>query len=84
MLSHFSLVRLFVTPRTVACQVPLSRGFSRQEYWSARPCPSLVKEKTATLLITKDIQGICAQPSQPEMWETLVRFLGWEDPLEKG
>ena len=20
----------------------------------------------------------------PEMWETWVRFLGWEDPLEKG
>ena len=20
----------------------------------------------------------------PEMWETLVRSLGWEDPLEKG
>ena len=20
----------------------------------------------------------------PAMWETLVRFLGWEDPLEKG
>ena len=22
--------------------------------------------------------------SLPEMWETWVRFLGWEDPLEKG
>jgi len=22
------------TPRTVACQAPLSMGFSRQEYWS--------------------------------------------------
>ena len=27
-------VQLFVTPRTVACQAPLSIGFSRQEYWS--------------------------------------------------
>ena len=26
--------QLFVTPRTVACQSPLSREFSRQEYWS--------------------------------------------------
>ena len=26
-------VQLFVTPRTVACQSPLSVGFSRQEYW---------------------------------------------------
>ena len=33
MLSHLSHVRLFVTPRTVAHQVPLSMGFSRQGYW---------------------------------------------------
>ena len=24
---------------TVACQAPLSTGFSRQEYWSVLPCP---------------------------------------------
>ena len=29
-----SCVQLFVTPQTVACQAPLSMGFSRQEYWS--------------------------------------------------
>ena len=34
-----SRVRLCVTPRTVACQAPLSMGFSRQEYWSGLPCP---------------------------------------------
>ena len=28
------------TPRTVACQAPLSMGFSRQEYWSGLPFPS--------------------------------------------
>jgi len=38
-LSHFSHVRLCKTPRTVACQAPLSMGFSRQEYWSGLPCP---------------------------------------------
>ena len=38
MLSRFSCVRLFVTPWTVAHQVPLSMGFSRQEYWSGLPC----------------------------------------------
>ena len=38
-LSRFSRVRLFVTPWTVACQAPLSMGFSRQEYWSGLPCP---------------------------------------------
>ena len=29
-----------VTPWTVACQVPLSMGFSRQEYWNGLPFPS--------------------------------------------
>ena len=30
-----------VTPWTVAHQAPLSMGFSRQEYWSGLPLPSL-------------------------------------------
>ena len=38
MLSRFSLSRLFATPGTVAPQAPLSRGFSRREYWSRLPC----------------------------------------------
>ena len=37
-LSH---VWLFATLWTVAHQAPLSMGFSRQEYWSGLPCPSL-------------------------------------------
>ena len=28
-------------PQTVACQAPLSMGFSRQQYWSGLPWPSL-------------------------------------------
>ena len=40
MLSHFSRVRLYVTLWTAAHQVPLSTGFSRQEYWSELPFPS--------------------------------------------
>jgi len=36
MLSH---VQLFATPLTVAYQSPLSRGCSRQEYWSELPFP---------------------------------------------
>ena len=46
MLSCFSHVQssvvsvsVFLTPWTVACQAPLSVGFSRQEYWSALPFP---------------------------------------------
>ena len=41
-LIRFSHVRLFVTLWTVAHQVPLSMGFSRQEYWSGLPFPSPV------------------------------------------
>ena len=35
-----SCVWLFVKPWTVACQAPLSMGFSRQEYWSGLSFPS--------------------------------------------
>ena len=35
----FSHVWLFATLWPVACQAPLSMGFSRQEYWSGLPCP---------------------------------------------
>ena len=38
MLSRLSCFRLFVTLWTVACEVPLSMGFSRQEYWSRLSC----------------------------------------------
>ena len=39
MLSHFSFFLLFATLWSIACQVLLSMGFSRQEYWSGLPCP---------------------------------------------
>ena len=34
-------VLLFSTPRTVACQAPLSMRVPRQEYWSGLPLPTL-------------------------------------------
>ena len=37
--SAASVVSSSVTPWTVACQFPLSMGFSRQEYWSGLSCP---------------------------------------------
>ena len=43
-LSQFSRVRLFVTLWSVAQQAPLSKGLSRQEYWSGLPFPSPVHE----------------------------------------
>ena len=38
-LSCFLHVQLFVMLWIVACQAPLSMGFSRQEYWSGLTCP---------------------------------------------
>ena len=50
LLSHFSRVRLLVTPWTAAHQASPSMGFSRQEYWSGVPLPSPTRE-ARTLLI---------------------------------
>ena len=36
-----SRVRLFATTWSAAYQVPASMGFSRREYWSGMPLPSL-------------------------------------------
>ena len=44
LLSHFSRVRLCVTPQTAAHQAPPSLGFSRQEHWSGSPLPSPMHE----------------------------------------
>ena len=38
-LSRFSHVRLCAILWTAAFHVPLSMGFSKQEYWSGLPCP---------------------------------------------
>ena len=56
MLSHIRCVQLFTTPWTAACQVPLSMGFSRQEYWSGQPCPS-----------PGDLPGPGIEPGSPEL-----------------
>ena len=47
-------VRLFVTPWTAANQAPPSMGFSRQEYWSGVPFPSLMTNLDS-ILKSKDI-----------------------------
>ena len=66
-LSLFSRVWLCATLWTIACQAPLSTGFSRQEYWSGLPCPSSgdipnpgIKPRSLILLhwvIKKERQG---------------------------
>ena len=46
LLSCFSRVRLCANPLMAAHQAPLSLGFSRQEYWSGLPFPSLMQSRT--------------------------------------
>ena len=62
-LSRFSRVRIFETPWTVAHQAPLSVGFSRQEYWSALPCPPhsvlhIVTNKTYLLSTQQQVSSL--------------------------
>ena len=40
MWSHSVMLISLPTPWMIACQAPLSMGFSRQEYWSGLPFPS--------------------------------------------
>ena len=48
-----SRARLLATPWTAAYQAPPSMGFSRQEYWSGVPLPSLIKkDKTMSFVAT--------------------------------
>ena len=62
-----SLIPLFATPWTVACQAPWSMEFSRQEYWSRLPFPpadiTMIPEQidTVTLKLVTNvfILGIC-------------------------
>ena len=57
-------------PKAIACQTPLSMGFSRQEYWSGLPCP---------------LPGNLPDPgTEPAIQETRVQSLGHKDPLEEG
>ena len=44
LLSHFSHVRLCVTPETASHQALPSLGFSSQEHWSGLPFPSPMHE----------------------------------------
>ena len=74
----FSCVRILATPWTVAYQVPLSMGFSRQEYWSGAPLPSSmtnldkpVYKKQSHPFANKDPyrQSYGFSSSHVQMWE---------------
>ena len=55
-----SCVQLFTTPWTAAYQGPPSMGFSRQEYWSGVPLPSLY---TALTYSFSYLEPVCCSTS---------------------
>ena len=64
-----SRVQLFVTPGTVACQAPLSMGFSTQEYWSGLPFPS-----------SGDLPNPGMEPGSPELQADTLLLRYWGRP----
>ena len=69
LLSH---VRLLATSWTAAYQAPLSMGFSRQEYWSGVPLPSLYF--ILDLIKNNYIQGVFLGQSTAPLWTQSYYF----------
>ena len=57
-----SRVRLLETPWTAAHQAPPSMGFSRQEYWSGVPLPSLISHSREFKLYFEDNGSLRKEP----------------------
>ena len=81
MLSHFSHVRLFVTPWTVAYQAPLFMGISSQEYWSGLPClppGNLPKPGIEPASVTSPALAggfFTTSATWEVLWESLIKVL---------
>ena len=68
-----SRAQLLATPWTAAYQAPPSMGFSRQEYWSGLPLPSLMTESSPGL-----ITGVsCNEPGLPCLYCTIYFLKNW-------
>ena len=88
MLSHFSHVWLCSISRTVAWRVPLSRGFSRQEYWSGLlfpspgdlPDPGIKTSSLTSLALKGRVFTIRAAWETPDDAPTVCQILGQESP----
>ena len=64
LLSHFSRVRICVTPETAAHQAPPSLGFSRKEHWIGLPFPSPMHESENEREVTQS----CPTLHNPKDW----------------
>ena len=65
MLSCYSCVQHFATLRTIARQVPLSMGFSRQEYCRELPCPPPGDLPNPGIKLTSLVLQIESLPTEP-------------------
>ena len=80
---------LFVTPWTLACQVSLSKEFSRQEYWSGLPFPFPPlrhlsnPEIKAASLASPVLAGEFFTPEPPVGSYCVFAELRWEKPLHQ-
>ena len=74
--SHFSRVRLCVTPQTAAHQAPPSLGFSRQEHFSGLPfpCPMQKSEKW------KWSRSVVSDPQRPHGLQPSRLLRPWDFP----
>ena len=71
-------VQLFVTSWTVACQVPLSMGFPRQEYYSGLPFPSGDLPYPGIKPATLELSGVFFTNGKPLQYSCL------ENPMDGG
>ena len=69
-----SLVQLFATPCTVACQTSLSMGFSRQEYWTGFPFPPPGE------LPNSETESVSPTPLEGRLFTTITN----EEALQEG
>ena len=76
LLSHFSCVRLCVTPETAAHQAPPSLGFSRQEHWSGLPFPSPMHESEKW----KWSRSVVSDPWRPHGQQPIMFLRPWGFP----
>ena len=74
-------VRLFATPWTVACHIPLSMGFPRQEFWSG--CRFLLQEIFPTKGSNPHLLYLCVGRQIVYHWATFTGD-GWLDSPWKG
>ena len=65
----------FATTWTIACQAPLSMGFSRQEYWSGLPFPSPGDLPDPGIELASPALQADSIPSQPPGKPYIVVFI---------